>query len=76
MPIYEYYCPTCHGKFELLRPLSRASEPVSCPHCHNGAQRVISTFASFSKGSGGETRSVGGGGGCSGCSGSSCATCH
>ena len=49
MPIYEYVCSDCGLKFELLRPLSQANEGASCPHCHNSAKRVFSTFASFAK---------------------------
>ncbi len=75
MPIYEYYCPECQAKFEVLRPMSRSDEPASCPICTTLGGRVLSTFASFSKGSDGQVASVGGGG-CGGCAGGSCAGCH
>jgi len=68
MPIYEYVCSDCGLKFELLRTLSQANEGASCPHCHNSAERVFSTFASFSKDEGGLTTPIAG-------SGSSCASC-
>ena len=48
MPIYEYRCSSCNGQFELLRPMSRADEDASCPTCHNGSHKLLSTFASFS----------------------------
>ncbi len=72
MPIYEYLCPSCHSRFELLLPMSQADAPAACPQCHNGAKRVLSVFASFSKGADGATTALGGGSPCSGCSVSSC----
>ena len=62
MPIYEYHCPSCNSQFELLRPMSKADEGVSCPSCNNGAQKVISTFTSFSKESDGSTVPMAGSG--------------
>ena len=44
MPLYEYYCPTCEKKFELLRPMSRSDETAACPEGHKGAERMISVF--------------------------------
>lgn len=76
MPIYEYCCPKCDHKFDLLRSFSRADDPGICPECSEEASRLVSTFASFSKDAGGATVPVGGGGGCGGCSASICASCH
>ncbi len=39
MPLYAFMCPVC-GPFEELRPLSRANEPATCPHCQTAAMRV------------------------------------
>ena len=76
MPIYEYVCPHCELKFELLRPFSQANEKVSCPRCHNGAERKLSIFASFSKNEAGESVPVAGtGSSCSSCGATSCHTC-
>ena len=76
MPIYEYICSDCDLKFELLRVLSQASEAASCPQCHDSAERVLSTFASFSKDEGGLTAPIAGGGSsCATCGGTSCNTC-
>lgn len=77
MPIYEYRCPSCKGKFELLRPFSRADEAATCPKCHRtDGKRCLSTFAAHSKGSGGETTAVAGtGGGCGSCGGGNCGSC-
>jgi len=74
MPLYEYYCPTCSHKFEVLRPMSRSDEPATCPEGHDGAERVVSLFASFSKAADGSTAPVGGNP-CGTCSLDSCSTC-
>ncbi|MBI4187976.1 MAG: zinc ribbon domain-containing protein [Chloroflexi bacterium] len=74
MPIYEYLCPRCESKFELLRRLSQANETASCPCCHEEAKRVLSTFASFSTDESGVSAPVGGSP-CGGCGASSCDTC-
>ena len=50
MPVYEYYCPTCATKFEKLRPMAAADEPVSCAAGHPKAQRLISVFARPARG--------------------------
>lgn len=78
MPIYEYVCGKCNKRFDLLRPMSQADHPTRCPQCQaEGARRVPSRFASFSKSSDGSSAPVSGcgGGGCGSCSGGSCATC-
>jgi len=72
MPIYEYRCMDCRKKFDLLRPMSKSTEPAECPACKGQSKRIASTF--MAKGSGGE--SLGGGGGCTSCSSSTCGSCH
>ena len=77
MPIYEYLCPECTCKFELLRSVNKANENASCPKCKHTAKRVFSRFASFSRGNGGESTPIAGtGGSCSGCTSSSCSSCN
>jgi len=76
MPIYEYFCPQCNFKFELLRPLSQVDEIASCPYCHSSAKRIFSSFASPSKGADEISTSIGGSSPCSTCSATSCATCR
>ncbi len=73
MPVYEYRCVTCGGKFEKLRSMSAADSGVACPDCGSEARRLVSTFAAFTKGESGQVASVGGG--CAGCAGGSCASC-
>jgi putative FmdB family regulatory protein len=74
MPIYEYFCPKCKAKFELLRPLSRASEPASCPSCKQTAERVLSTFACFSTSESRVPMPIGGNS-CASCGSSNCSSC-
>ena len=75
MPVYEYACSDCGLKFELLRPLSQATEGASCPRCHKTAERKLSTFACFSMDESGLTSSVGGNP-CTSCSALSCDSCN
>ena len=75
MPIYEYACSDCGLKFELLRALSQANEGASCLHCHNNAERIFSTFASFSKSNSGLTAPLAGSNPCASCSATSCDSC-
>lgn len=66
MPLYEYYCRACGTKFELLRPMSRAVEPASCPQGHPGAERTLSLFAAVTRGENAEPAAAGGGCACGG----------
>ncbi len=75
MPLYEYYCRRCDAKFELLRSMGRSNEPATCPSGHGGAERMLSVFASFTKGADGSLAPVGGSP-CAGCSSGSCSTCN
>ncbi|MFC1998066.1 zinc ribbon domain-containing protein [Chloroflexota bacterium] len=75
MPIYEYYCPKCASKFELLRSMSKMDDDASCPKCKGSSKRALSRFSAFSKGGGGLTTSLNSDG-CSSCSSSSCDSCH
>lgn len=73
MPIYEYVCPGCKRKFELLRPLSEADASALCSECHREAKRILSTFAAVSKDAGGQSTPLSSP--CAGCRTDSCATC-
>jgi putative FmdB family regulatory protein len=66
MPVYEYFCPPCGDRFEILRPMSRADEPAVCPSGHSTTNRVLSLFATFTKGADGESRPVASGCACGG----------
>lgn len=48
MPIYEYYCRSCDGIFEALRPMRESSDPVPCIECDRDSERIMPTsFAAF-----------------------------
>ncbi len=56
MPIYEYTCSSCRGKFEqLVRSMKAADEKVKCPQCGSEkTARSLSVFAvSSTAGNGG-----------------------
>ena len=71
MPLYEYKCPKCGLKFELLRSFRQANEGVSCPRCHSAAERLLSAFVSHSTDDMGFTKTLGGSS-CSSCGASRC----
>lgn len=75
MPIYEFVCPKCGHKFELLRRLSQVDEGASCPECQQTARRIMSTFACFSSNGGSTAPIAGSGSSCASCGASNCATC-
>jgi putative FmdB family regulatory protein len=48
MPIYEYSCPACNGRFQKL--VQGFSDPpgLACPRCGNGGvRRAVSRFATL-----------------------------
>ncbi|MHB8613632.1 MAG: FmdB family zinc ribbon protein [Candidatus Dormibacteraceae bacterium] len=45
MPLYEYRCEACGGRFERLIPWS-AADAQRCPECSEPARRLVSAFAS------------------------------
>lgn len=76
MPLYEYYCADCEMKFETLRKMNQADDPIACVRCKGmNTSRAISAFAAISKESGGESRSLGSAGSCATCNAASCAIC-
>jgi len=42
MPMYEYQCPECENRFELLRPARESSLEQPCPSCDADSKRVMS----------------------------------
>ncbi len=79
MPLYEYICPDCQARFEVLRSFGQADAVVACPRCAGTqAHKQISAFAAISKDSSGGSRMVASssaGGGCAGCAGGNCSAC-
>ena len=72
MPIYEYICLDCKQRFEAIRPMKDADEPIACDSClgEHTARMLAVLFAS----SGGRTTD-GGGSTCSSCASKACSTC-
>ncbi|MFO7742315.1 MAG: zinc ribbon domain-containing protein [Anaerolineae bacterium] len=73
MPLYEYECPDCGTRFDALRAMSEADDPIACPQCaREDSRRMISLFSAV----GDQGVIAGDGGACASCSPSaSCATC-
>jgi putative FmdB family regulatory protein len=46
MPLYEYCCPTCRKRFEVLQRMGESPQAVRCPECGGSeVERQLSTFA-------------------------------
>ncbi|MEO7002504.1 MAG: FmdB family zinc ribbon protein [Ktedonobacterales bacterium] len=51
MPLYEYYCADCRGKFEMLTTFEASEGDVVCTKCHGErVRKLFSVFASPRKG--------------------------
>ncbi|MFA5629339.1 MAG: FmdB family zinc ribbon protein [Dehalococcoidales bacterium] len=74
MPIYEYFCPLCKSKFELLRSVDQANADANCPQCQTPSSKVLSQFACYTKDSSGSGSTVGGRS-CSACTSTDCGSC-
>ena len=64
MPVYDYKCPKCGHRFDLLRSMSARDEDVRCPKCGGEVVRVYEGRWGCAKAGGGEC-----GGNCQGCPG-------
>jgi putative FmdB family regulatory protein len=51
VPIYEYQCESCPGKFEVKQSM-KDNPLTACPQCGKSVQRLISSPAIMFKGSG------------------------
>ncbi|WIG61115.1 MAG: hypothetical protein OJF49_003863 [Ktedonobacterales bacterium] len=80
MPIYEYYCSDCRGKFEVLTTYEKSREQTVCAACHGvHVRKLLSVVAKPARGgdagdfgdSGGDDFGDSGGGCCGGACG-----CH
>jgi putative FmdB family regulatory protein len=74
MPIYEYRCDSCAGKFEVLTRFAERDTAQVCPSCESTKTRVlVSSFAvagGVSEASDLSAESSGGG-----CCGGGCGSC-
>ncbi|MDO8737134.1 MAG: zinc ribbon domain-containing protein [Thermoleophilia bacterium] len=77
MPIYEFCCKGCNGRFEELVSAGESGlKGLTCPDC--GSRKVERLFSSFSyKSSGGTGPAAAGSSGqsCGSCTKSSCQSC-
>ena len=73
MPLYEYKCSDCEGKFDALRSMSGADAPFACPTCDSeNTKRAISLFSAI----GSRGVIAGAGASCGSCAPSAaCASC-
>lgn len=72
MPIYEYRCGECEGRFEVLTSYANREKAQPCPSCESRRTSVlVSSFAAFTGGEEGAV-SVAGGGCGPGCCGGAC----
>jgi len=48
MPLYEYRCQECDGRFDRLVQTFASAEAVQCQSCDSpNVRRLVSSFASF-----------------------------
>jgi putative FmdB family regulatory protein len=51
MPLYEYRCPACAARFEVLQRVGEDASALACPDCGAaGVERQLSTFAAATGG--------------------------
>jgi putative FmdB family regulatory protein len=64
MPLYEYRCPGCGHRFEMLQRMGEGADGLACPRC--GAAKVEKQFSTFASATSGESSagSVSAAGGC------------
>lgn len=85
MPLYEFYCADCRGKFEVLTSYEASQGDMFCTTCSGrNVRRLLSVVARPARSGGGDDfgdfggddggDDFGGGGGCS-CGGGGCG-CH
>lgn len=55
MPLYEYRCPDCQGRFEVIQHLGANAAETICPSC--GAQHVERQLSTFAVAAGGSSAS-------------------
>lgn len=70
MPTYTYRCRECSGEFDVQRPMSRSSEPATCPDGHEDTVKLLATVALTGAGSSGAPAPAGG------CCGGACGCGH
>ena len=72
MPIYEYICQDCGARFEALRAMKDADQPITCKKCYG--PRTNRALSLFNATSGGQTVTHASSG-CGCCDGGTCSSC-
>lgn len=76
MPIYEYRCRECQTAFECRLSFNQTSLLPPCPACQGQqVERLLSSFAAFSRGQDGAVMAVGGSA-CNTCPLTDCTACN
>ena len=76
MPIYEYRCESCSGKFDVLTRFAERDQAQVCPSCESTKTRVlVSSFAFAGTGESASAFEAGGGESAGGCCGGGCGSC-
>ena len=52
MPLYEYYCADCRGKFEMFTSYETSEGDIVCTKCHGGRVRKMFSLFAAPRGSG------------------------
>ncbi|WP_327109871.1 zinc ribbon domain-containing protein [Nocardia sp. NBC_01730] len=50
MPSYSYRCRSCGDTFEMARPMAESSAPATCPSGHDDTVKLLTTFATVTRG--------------------------
>ncbi|HEY8815126.1 MAG TPA: zinc ribbon domain-containing protein [Candidatus Dormibacteraeota bacterium] len=76
MPIYEYRCESCSGKFDVLTRFAERDQAQVCPSCESSKTRVlVSSFAFAGTGESSSAFEAGAGESAGGCCGGGCGSC-
>jgi putative FmdB family regulatory protein len=76
MPIYEYRCESCSGKFEVLTRFAERDAAQACPSCESTSTKVLVSSFAFAGTGTAESLDFGSSEASSGgCCGGSCGSC-
>jgi len=50
MPIYEYACPSCNVRFEVVKRMKNSGIPENCPECGTQGEKQVSLTSFVLKG--------------------------
>ena len=74
MPLYEYICQDCGARFDALRAIKDADQPIACKRCQSlKTNRQLSVF--FAQSGGKVVAGTGGDSSCGSCAGGNCSHC-